>query len=275
MREEVKVKPGRVSKDFKRKFLKKPQGKNIDRSLRDQPVNVTFTAAATDDEYTQWTDSKSWGVVVHAAHVDPATGIARIGCTFVSNGSKEAPGGHFERPSWVAFYKQPKPGHGFFQPLAIEQVTAADWREQPLNLVPAKAELTEQGRRLALAVWMEQVRALPSRKELLPQEQALFELQLEGAQQLGAEQIAWLEPYRDSDSPLVRAAAELKFAELGGAWRPDSVWVISRSVKHPAVKARLDALLKKAPAGWAPPTPPSALKDEADAGAAVKGDAGK
>jgi hypothetical protein len=73
------------------------------------------------------------------------------------------PGGRFERPSWIAFYKQPVPGRGFYQPLAIERVTATDWREQPLNLVPPKVEPNELAKKLYLAVWMEQVRALPSR----------------------------------------------------------------------------------------------------------------
>jgi hypothetical protein len=273
-REEVKVKPGRVTKEFKRKLLKKPGGKNIDRGYRDQPLNVLFTAAASDEAFQQWTDSKSWGVVIHAAHVDPTTGIARIGCTFVTNGSKEAPGGHFERPSWIAFYKQPVPGHGFYQPLAIERVTAIDWREQPLNLVPPKVEPIDLAKRLYLEVWMEQVRALPNRAAFLPQEQELFELQLDGPYKIEAPQLAMLEPYRDSDSPMVRAAAELKIASLNGPWKPDSIWVIAKGVKHPVVKARLEEQLKKAPAGWSPPALPSAQKDEPDAGP-MKGDAGR
>lgn len=266
-RETVKVRPGRTTKEFRRRYTKKAQGKNIDRGYRNQPLTVDFATAASDDEFQQWTDVKSWGVVLHAAHVDTAGGIARIGCTFISNGSKDVPGGRFERPSWVAFYKQPKPGVGSFQLLAIEPVTATDWRLQPINLVPPKVEPNELAKKLYLAVWMEQVRALPARPAFGAQEEALFNLQYDTAEKFEASQVAWLDPYRDSDSPMVRAAAELKLAALGGPWRADSAYIISRGVKHPVVRARLEELLKKAPAGWTPPPLPPGFKDEAAAAA--------
>lgn len=266
-RETVKVKPGRLTKDFFRKYTKKMQGKNIDRAYRNQPLTLSFNTAASDDEYAAWTESKGWGVVVHTAHVDTAAGVARIGCTFVS------PGGRFERPSWVAFYKQAKPGVGAFQLLAIEPVIATDWREQPINVVPPKVEPNELSRKLALHVWMEQVRGIPSRPAFLPQEEQLFNVQLEGADKIEAAQLPWLEQYRDSDSPMVRAAATLKAVSLGAEAKPDSVYIISRGLRHPVARARMEELLKKAPQGWTPPPLPPGFKDEA-AAAMAAADAG-
>jgi hypothetical protein len=114
---------------------------------------------------------------------------------------------------------------------------------------------------------MEQVRAIPSRPAFLQQEEALFGLTFEGGEWPEEADVTWLTPYRDSDSKMVRAAAELKVGELGGDWRPDSAYLIAYTVKHPVVKAKLEELLKKAPKGWTPPPlPPGTVKDEPDAG---------
>ena len=151
--------------------------------------------------------------------------------------------------------------------VAMEPQTATDWREQPFNLMPPKGEPTELSRKLALHIWMEQVRALPNRPAFLPQEEALFNVTFEGGEWPAQAPPAWLEPYRDSDSKLVRAVAELKLAALGGQWKPDSVYLLSLGVKHPVVKAKLEELLKNAPKGWTPPPlPPGLKKDEPDAG---------
>ncbi len=257
-RETVKVKPGRVPKTFSRRYALKLQGKNIDRVYKNQPVKIDFVAAATDDEFNQWTDDKGWGVIVHAAHVDAQNGVARIGCTFVSPGTPEAPGGRFVRPSWVGFYKQGKPGLGGFYAMGLEPVTANDWREQPINLVPPKAEPNDLTRKLAMNVWMEQVAAIPPRLKFLPQEEALFELDVDGPNPLDAAQPQFIEAHRDDESPMARAAVELKLAFSGGAWSPDSVFLLTKQVRHPVARARLEEQLKKAPAGWkAPPLPPS------------------
>ncbi|MBL8952196.1 MAG: hypothetical protein JNK82_15545 [Myxococcaceae bacterium] len=257
-REQVKVKPGRVPKTFSRRYSVKLQGKNVDRVYKIQQTKIDFVAAATDDEFNAWTDAKGWGVVVHSAHVDTTTGVARIACTFVSNGSPEAPGGRFVRPSWVGFYKQGKPGLGGFYTMGLEQVTSNDWREQPINIVPPKAEPNDLTRKLAMAVWMEQVAGIAPRLKLLPQEEALFELDPEGPNALDAAQPAFIEAYRDAESPMVRAAVELKLATNGGQWSPDAVFLLTKQVRHPVVRARLEEQLKKAPAGWkAPPLPPN------------------
>jgi hypothetical protein len=277
-RQEVKLRPGRVTKDFRRRYTKKAQGANIDRGYRNQPLTVDFVAAVSDAEFEAWVETKSWGVVVHKAHVDPATSVARIGLTFISNGTKDAPGGRFERPSWVGFYKQVKPGVGSYQPLSIERVTATDWREQPINVVPPKVEPNELSKKLYLDVWMEQVRAIPVRAAFRPQEEALFKLELESPDKIEQAQIPWLEKYRDSDSPMVRAAAELKVAALGGEWKPDNVFIINRTMKHPVVKAKLEEQLKKAPEGWTPPNLPPLPPEPAaapDAGKPAAVDAGK
>lgn len=252
----VKLYPGRVAKDFRRKYTKKPLGKNIDTAYRNQPLTLEFSSAASEDEFQQWTDEKGWGVIIHEAHAE--AGFARIGLSWVSPGSKEAPGGRVERPAWVAFYKQPKPGVGSFQLLAIESETSADWREQPLNLVPPKLEPSELDKKLRLAVRMEEVRALPARPAFKGDEEKLFNLEGEGPEKLEAAQVGWLEPYRDSPWPMVRAAAELKVVSLGGAPKFENLDAILRGVKHGVVKAKLEELKKSAPAPAPAPAAPAA-----------------
>jgi hypothetical protein len=255
-RETVKLFPGRASKEFHRKYTKRPAGKNIDRGYRNQPLTLDFSTATTEDDFAQWTDTKGWGAVIHEVRLD--SGVARIGLTWVSPGTKEVPGAHFERPAWVAFYRQPKPGVGAFQLLAIEPETATDWREQPVNVVPPKTEPNDLERKLRLAVWMEDVRALPNRPAFRADEEHIFELDGEGDEKLEAAQLPMLEPYRDASSPMQRAAAELKIAALGGTAKLDNVQGALREVKHAAVKARLEELAKKLP-------PPDA-EPAADAG---------
>jgi len=257
-RETVKVRPGRVPKTFSRRYALKVQGKNIDRVYRNQPVKIDFVAAATDDEFYSWTDSRGWGVIVHSAHVDAQNGVARIACTFMAPGTAENPGGRFVRPSWVGFYKQGKPGLGGFYTMGLEQVTSNDWREQPINIVPPKTEGNDLTKKLAMHVWMEQVAAIPPRLKFLPQEEALFELDDEGPNKFDAAQPQFIEQHRDDESPMARAAVELKLAEIGGNWQPDSVFLLTKQVRHPIVRERLEAQLKKAPATWkAPPLPPN------------------
>ena len=252
-KERVLVYPGRVSKDFRRKFTKKPNGKNIDRGYRGQPITLDFQAAATEDEFQTWTDTKGWGILIHEAHVD--SGVARIGLTWVSPGTKETPGSHFERPAWVAFYKQPRPGVGTFQLLAIEPETSTDWREQPINVVPPKTEPNDLERKLRISVWMEDVRALPVRPAFLGDEEKVFNLEGDGDEKLEAAQLPLLEPYRDSSSPMVRAAAELKVMTLGGFGRPENVSNILKVMKHGVVKAKLEELAKTLPPPVAVETP--------------------
>ena len=282
IRESAKIKPGRVGKSFRRQYMKKLQGKKIDRAYREQFQRPEIVTAGSDDEFQAWTDAKGWGIVMHAANLDTSAGVARIGCTFISPGTPENPGGRFERPSWVAFYWQAKPGVGPFSLLSIAPVTASDWREQPINLIPAKVEPNESARKLALAVWMEQVRALPVREKFTAHEQAIFDLQMDGE----APPQAWVEAYRDSDSAMVRAAATAKVVSMGGELNPNSTYLISRSLRSVAARNKMEELLKKAPAGWKPPPLPANFRDEvalaaaADAGtkspdAGVKADGGK
>jgi hypothetical protein len=247
-RETVKVFPSRVSPELHRKYTKKPQGKNIDRGYRGQAATLEFQTAESIDAFHAWTDTKGWGVIIHEAHVD--TGVARIGLTWVSPGTPEKPGGHFEHPSWIAFYKQPKPGVGTFQLLAIEPETATDWRDQPLNLVPPKTEPNDLSRKLRLAVWMDNVRALPVRPAFMGDEEKVFNLDAEGGEdRLEGAQLTLLDAYRGEASPaMVRAAAELKVAALGGNANPGNVQTLVKEIKHGAVKAKLEELAK-APAG--------------------------
>jgi hypothetical protein len=246
LREQVKVRPDRVSVKFHRRYQKKPQGKNIDRAHRNQPVTFDFAPAETEEEWVKYVDTQGWGVLIHAVHHDSASGVARVGLTWVSPGTKEKPGGTFERPAWVGFYK--RPGTGTFALLGLEPELATDWREQPINVVPPKTEPSELTRKLSLAVWMEQVRATPNRPAFLNDEGKVFALDLEGNDRLEAAQAPWLEKYRDSDSPMVRAAVEIKLAELGAPWKKENVDALLKQVKHPVVKAKLEELAKAPPA---------------------------
>jgi hypothetical protein len=251
-KDSVKIYPGRVAKDFRRKYVKKALGKHIDSGYRNTPLTLEFSSAANEDEFQAWTDEKGWGVIIHEAHAE--AGYARIGMSWVSPGTKEAPGSRVERPAWVAFYKQPKPGVGTYQLLAIESETAPDWRDQPLNLVPPKTEPNDLERKLRLNVRMEEVRALPARPAFKGDEEKIFDLDGDGADKLEAAQVSWLDPYRESPWPMVRAAAELKVVSLGGTAKADNLDAILRGVKHAVVKAKVEELKK----GGAPAAAPAA-----------------
>ncbi len=273
IRESSKIRPGRVSKNFARNYIKKLQGKKIDPVYRGQMARFGMTVAENDAEFTKWTDTKGWGVVFHAGHLDPS-GIARIGVTFVSPGTPEDPGGKFEQPSWIGFYSQQKPGVPF-QALYVASATATDSREQLVNILPPKVEPTDPVRKLAVAVWMEMVRALPLREKFTDEEQEIFDVTLDELEV----PVGLIEAYRDSDSAMVRAAATAKAVKMGGALNPNSVFLISRSLRHPAARARMEELLKKAPQGWAPPPLPQGFREEPlyvapDAGTPKAADAG-
>lgn len=257
---EARIYPGRISKNFRRTYIKTPRGKRVDRGFRGQPCRVNINVPDSEDEYFKWVEKEGFGIQMHSINIDGQ--YARAAMNFVSPGKGDKPPRH-ERPVFVAFFKQPKPGTPWTV-LSIEQVTALDYREQEVNIIPPRsAQVSDWERKLRLAVWFEDVRTInPSRKAFTSEEERLFNLAGEGADKLEPAQLPLLEPYRMSDHPMVRAAAELKAIELGGATTPSTVDFILKTLKHPVAIARLKEA--RARASDAPP----------DAGA-PRGDGGK
>lgn len=220
-RQKVLAYPGRLPAGFSKSYTKKLEGKKLDRGLQGQSCTLTVTVAATEAAWHQAMDEgQSYGLVVHAAF--QAEGVLRLGLHFVSppRTSTYAPGR--ERPALVGFVRAPKKGEeGVAWALVdVPPILAADWREQEVNLLAPKGRPTDAERRLKLSAWAEDVRTInPSRSDWRDGEQRLFLLR---ALPIEKKELGLLDRYRTGGSPLVRAAVELKRAELLATLEPDS-----------------------------------------------------
>jgi hypothetical protein len=145
----------------------------------------------------------------------------RLGLHFVSppRTTYYAPGR--ERPALVGFVRAPKKSEEGVAWVLVDvpPVIAKDWREQEVNLVTPQRRPSDAERRERLAAWAEDVRTLnTNRKAWLDDEQRLFQLR---GFPLDKKELGVLDRYLTDGSPLVRAAVELKRAELLSTLEPD------------------------------------------------------
>ncbi len=236
-KEKVLVYPGRVSPSFERKVTVKVMGKRVDRGYLNQDCTVTASAAKTEEEWHQWVGQTGWGIHPHAVHV--SDNVARIAFTFYSAGTSQAPTPKIERPAYVGFASREKDDQPW-KLLAVEPPTSLDYRKQESNVFPADSKAGESEKKLRLSIWMEAVRVLnPARENFIGNELAIFSMANSGPDAVEGKDKWMLEPYRKSDSPLIRAAAELKLARMGTATTPNALGELVTTVKHPAVRHEL------------------------------------
>ncbi len=236
-KEKALVFPGRVSPSFERKYTVKVKGKRVDRGYLGQECTLTVTAARTEDEWHQWTGSKGWGLNPHAVYVND--NVARIAVTLYSAGTAATPTPKAERPIYVGFASREK-DDGEWKLLSIEPPTSLDYRKQESNAFPADTKASEAEKKTRVAFWMEAVRVLnPARESFIGNEQTLFSMAGSGADALDGKDKWMLEPFRKSDSPVVRACAELKLSRMGTATTPAALAEMVTQVRHPAVRNEL------------------------------------
>ncbi len=241
----VKLKPGRTSSGFDKKFTVSPKGKRIDRGYLNTPCTVQVVTAAGEAEWFEWVGSKGWGAALHAVQV--TDDVARVGLQLLSPGKADAPAPRHERPVWVAYFRRERPDAPW-ELFLFEPYTSKEQRTQESNLLPAdpRAKLTDAQKKLVLALRMEDVRLLDASKAALSaKDYAWFTLHGLTEAPVDAKTVGWLDAYRTSDHPLVRAAAVLKAASLGGPVDPVELLDLRGQVKVKAVQEQALASLAK------------------------------
>jgi hypothetical protein len=236
-KEKALVFPGRVSPSFERKYKVKVMGKRVDRGYVGQECSVVVAAAKTADEWHQWSAGTGWGINPHAVFI--SDNVARIAITLYSPGNTQVPTPKIERPIYVGFASREKEDTEW-KLLAVEPPTNLDYRKQESNIFPPDSKPGESEKKARLAFWMESVRLLnPARESFIGNEMTLFSMAASGADAVEGKDKWMLEPYRKSDSPLVRASAELKLSRMGTATTPLALSELITKVQHPAVRNEL------------------------------------
>ncbi len=236
-KEKALVYPGRVSLSFERKYTVKVQGKRVDRGYWGQECTLTVTTAKTEDEWHQWTASKGWGINPHAVFVND--NVARLALTLYSPGTSQTPTPRPERPIYVGFGVREKEDSDW-KLLAVESPTSIDYRKQESNIFPPDQKPGEAEKKARVAFWMESVRVLnPVRENFVGTELTLFNMPSSGPDAVDNKDKWMLEPYRKADSPLVRAAVELKLSRMGTGTTPAVLGELATQVRHPAIRNEL------------------------------------
>ncbi len=241
IRDPVLLLPGRTSSGFARRYEVTPMGLRIDRGYRNTSTTVKVAVAKSAAEWFAHVESKGWGVAVHPIHV--TDGVARVVLQFLSRGGTAPPSARHERPIWVAFFRQDAAG-GPWQPLVFDGAKARLARDQESTLLPfdPKTKLTDAMKRHVLALRFDELKLInPNRSTLHETEARWTSLNGLSGSVVDPRTAGWLDVYRTSDEPLVRAAATLKVASLGGSVSPDELVDVLVTVKQARVQA--EALL--------------------------------
>lgn len=242
IRETVTLQPGRTSSGFTHAVTVSPAGKRIDRGYLNTPCTVRVSVAKSErDWHVEAETNGRWVAAVHP--VLASEGVALVAVSLLSPTKGEPPAPRHERPVWVAFFEQGADGQ--WQPAWFDPATATEQRLQESNLFPAGAKkLSEGQRRLALALRMEDVRLInPARAALSKDELKWVTLEGLGGPVVDAKSRAWLLPWLESDSPLVRAVAAVRLARLGEAVKPMLLVSALREVRALPVQVEARAAL--------------------------------
>ena len=242
----VLVYPGRVSPTFEKQYALKVNGKRIDRGYVGQDCTLTASAAQSEEEWHQWTATKGWGLNPHAVFI--GDNVARIGVTFYSPGTAAVPTPRVERPVYIGFVSRAKDTEPW-KVLSVEPPVAIDYRKQESNVFPVdSSKPTEYEKKLRLANWMEAVRILnPIHENFLGQEGTFFQMAGQGNDVLDPyKDKGLIELYRKAESPLVRAAAELKLSKMGDPPDTTAFADLIGALKHPAARTEVIRGLVKA-----------------------------
>lgn len=246
IRDTVKLLPGQNTTGFTKSVTVSPKGKRIDRGYLNTPCTVQVSVAKSEaDWFAESEKNGKWVAAVHP--VKQLDGVAQVALSLFSPGKGEPPAPRHERPVWVAFFKQDAPGTPW-ELMWFDPAVAKDQKLQEANLLPGdgKTKLSDAQKQLVLALRMEDVRLInPNRKTLTKDELKWVSLEGLSGSVVDAKHVAWLAPYLTSDSPMVKAVAVLRTAQLGGEVKvADVVWVIE-TVKAVPVQAEAMGLLSK------------------------------
>ncbi|MBL9038132.1 MAG: hypothetical protein JNG84_06430 [Archangium sp.] len=237
----LKLMPGRNSSGFTKKYTVVALGKRIDRGYLNETCNVEVGVAKSVPEWHAWVETKGWGASLHP--VLATDGVARVALQLLSPGKSDRPGPRHERPVWLAFFRQVDAG-GPWELLSLEPLTAKEQRHQETNFFAENQKgepLTDVQKQLVLSLRMEDVRLInPERQTLSQHEDNWLLLRGPTESPVTRKTVKWLDAYRASESPMVRAVAVLRSAELGGAVTPEELFDVMASVRTLTLQA--DAL---------------------------------
>lgn len=245
IRDPVLLLPGRTSAGFSKKYTVRPMGKRIDGAYRNTDCTVKVTMAKSPAEWFTHVESKGWGVAVDP--IKTTDGVARVVVRFLSKGGTEPLSARHERPVWVAFFRQDADG-GPWTPVLFQPAAAKLQREQETTLLPVEPveKLTEPMKRHLLAIRLGDLALInQSRSSLHESEVRWTSLNGLSGSVVDQKNLGWLDELRLSEEPLVRAAAVLKTAALGGPVTNEELVDVLTQVKQARVQAEALLTLNK------------------------------
>lgn len=247
IRKTLKLIPGRNSSGFTKTITVSPKGKRIDRGYLNTPCTVEVSIAKTEADWFAESEGRgNW--VAHLHPVMASEGVARVAVQLLSPGRGDPPAPKHERPVWVGIFRQ-ESDTAPWTLVAFDGYSAKEQKLQEANVLPdgPMSKLSDQQKQLVLALRMEDVRLInPNRKVLSQHEVKWVSLVgLNGDMPVDAKHVAWLEPYRTSAVPMVKAVAILRAAQLGApATVAEALWILE-TVKAMPVQAEALGLLAR------------------------------
>ncbi len=233
----ILVLPGRVSTGYSHKFTNKIETKKADSALQGKTCDTTVEAAKTEDEFYVWVENQGWGLLPYEVMINDE-GVTRGGFQFLSPGTTSYRAPRFEKPVYVGFSEKKDDA---WQLIAMEPALVPDWRKQEANIYPPEAnKVSEQEKRARVALWMESVRGVNNRRRaFIGPETNIFLVNGQGADHFDKAQVALFEPWLESEDLMVRAAAQIKYAQLGGGVTPASMGETMQKLSSIAARSEL------------------------------------
>lgn len=224
IRKTVKLMPGATSKNFSKSYTVSPKGKRIDRGFLNTPCTLEVSVAKSDTDWYSEVEEKG-GWVASLAPVQVSENVARVALQLLSPGKSGAVAPRHERPVWVAFFTREN-DHADWSLALWEPWLVLDQKLQESNVLPAdpKEKLVDQQKQLVLALRMHDLSLINPNRRVLTAHELKF-IQLDGLTEspLDAKHVAWLEPWRKAEHPVVRSVALLRIAQLGGTVSADEL----------------------------------------------------
>jgi hypothetical protein len=245
IRKSLKLFPGRTTAGFTKSYTVSPKGKRIDRGYLNTPCTVEVTAAGSEADWHAWVEKTGWGASIHP--VLESEDVLRLALTLYSPGKLDAPTPKHERPVWVAYFRRENATTPW-EMMEWASPTALTQKGQEANILPAdgKPKLTEQMKKLILALRMEDVRRInPARTSFIGKEALWFTLYGLTEPPVDKTTVGWLDVYRTDANPLVRAAAVLKAQSLGGTVEAAEVAEVLTSSKVTSVAVEAASALTR------------------------------
>jgi hypothetical protein len=249
LREKIKLFPGQNTSKFLRKFTNIPKGKRIDRAFADSSLSLEVSVAKSEtDFYNTLEDSSSsvWGAAVHPVY--SSENVARVAVQLFSPGRGDPPAAVHQRPVWVGLFQRETDASPW-QVIDFAPALSQTQKGQESNMMPVdpKEKITDLHRQFILNLRMADVRYInPARKVLTAHELSfVLLLGLNGESPVDAKKVAWLEPYKASASPLVRAVAILRSAALDAPATPAELASVIENVKALPIQIEAAGALKK------------------------------